>query len=171
MRQRQAYRAEDNRLAPENQQTMIDAFLTEQNSRLDPPQYAFARLRGFLEEVKEEEVQADLTLPQYSQPLVLIDDRQSTTDTTGWLDLTGIHRSPGDWTGSSSYLPEGERRESHVLNAGELYRKLSRSVGISPLQAFVHGAEHDKRLTDGAERRTMLVSLRWLRRVFWKSCD
>ena len=138
---------------------MIDAFLTEQNSRLDPPHYAFAKPRGFLEEAKEEDLLANPTLPQHFQTLVLIHDRQSTTDTTGWLDITGIHRLPRDWTGYSDYPPEGDKRDWKVLSAGDLYRKLSRSVDVQLFNPFLQSAKRDKRLVDGAERRTMLVFL------------
>lgn len=124
-RQRRAYRAEDNKLTPENQQTLVSAFLEEQLSRLDPPQFSYTALRDFLEAANEAHLRTVPMPSQHDSMLALLDDRQ---DVTGWKDIGGAHHSARDWVGYADYAPPGESRISGLFNPGDLYRKLSRSV-------------------------------------------
>ena len=126
-RQRRAYRAEDSKLVPTDGQTMVDAFLGIQNSRLDPPQFSYNALRKFLESADEVPWDNISAPSPQDAPLTLLDDRR---DDTGWQDINGTQHSARNWDGYSDYPPRGESRISGLFNPEDLYRKLLRSVGV-----------------------------------------
>ena len=126
-RQRRAYRAEDSKLVPTDGQTIVDAFLRKQSSRLDPPQLSYGALRNFLEsagEVPWDDASASST---QDTPLALLDDRR---DDTGWIDINGTQHAARNWDGYVDYPPQGESRVSGLLNPGDLYKKLLKSVSF-----------------------------------------
>ena len=124
-RQRLAYRAEDNKLTPEPHQTIVEAFLRELGSRLDPPQYNYATLRKFLEQADPNDLIQQTPSSRYSAPLVLFDDRR---DDTGWHGLDGEQHSARNWDGYVSYPPVGSRCFTSLMNARELYQRQLASV-------------------------------------------
>lgn len=124
-RQKKAYRAHDNKLEPEGQQTLITAFLEADNSKLDPPQYNYTALGAFLERADEAVIRTEPTPPGHTRLLAWLDDR---CDSTGWKDHYGGEHSARNWDEYLSHPPEGENVRSDVLNVGDLYRRLCRSV-------------------------------------------
>ena len=124
-RQRRAYQFEDKKLAPKQGQTIISAFLEEQSSRLDPPQYNWTALRSFLEAAGNVTWSDVPSSPSQNAPLALLDDRR---DDTGWQDINGAQHSARNWDEYAEYPPPGESRVSGLFSPGELYRKQLRSV-------------------------------------------
>ena len=124
-RQRLTYRAEDNKLTPEPHQTVVEAFLRELRSRLDLPQYNYAILRKFLEQADFNDLIQQTPSSRYTAPLVLLDDR---CDDTGWRGLDGELHSARNWEKYSSYPPEGSRRFTSLMDAGQLYQRQMASV-------------------------------------------
>ena len=120
-RQTIRYRAEDNHLVPADGQRIIDAFLEEQRSRLDPPHVSYVALRKFLESAGEVSWDKDATPSNRNVLLVLLDDRR---DGTGWQDINGTQHSPRNWDGYANYPSRGEKRVSGLLNPKDLYNKL-----------------------------------------------
>lgn len=124
-RQRLTYRAEDNKLTPEPHQTVVEAFLRELRSRLDPPQYNYAILRKFLEQADFNDLIQQTPSSRYTAPLVLLDDR---CDDTGWRGLDGEQHSARNWEKYASYPPVGSRRFTSLMDAGQLYQRQMASV-------------------------------------------
>ena len=124
-RRRRAYQFEDKKLALEQGQTVVTAFLQEQSSRLDPPQFNYTALRDFLGAAGNVVWSSIPSLPQHNAPLALLDDRR---DDTGWQDINGEHHSARNWDRYAEYPPQGANRVSGLFNSGELYRKQLRSV-------------------------------------------
>ena len=124
-RQRRAYQFEDKNLAPDRGQTIISAFLQEQSSRLDPPQFNYTALGNFLRAAGSVSWQNIPSSLQHNVPLALLDDRR---DDTGWQDINGAQHSARNWDSYAEYPPQGESRISGLFNPGELYRKQLRSV-------------------------------------------
>lgn len=124
-RERRAYPAEDRKLTPEANETVVDAFFKELTSRLDPPQYNFTLLKSFIGRASVNDLQQPNAATRYPQSLVLLDDRR---DNTGWLGTDGETYSARDWNGYSSYPPQGEDASVLLLNTHDLYKKQSRSV-------------------------------------------
>ena len=125
-RARRTYPAEDRKLTPEANQTIVDAFFTQWTSRLDPPQYSYTALRRFLGQADEKDLQKPNATGPGSQELVLLDDR---CDNTGWLGTDGEAYSGRDWDGYSRYPPEGENAVTLLLDIQGLYQRQSSSVG------------------------------------------
>ena len=115
----QVYPVEERSLTQDEDQSALTAFFNEQRTRLDPPDHNFTELRAFLEKSSDSELFS--TPSKYDSPVALLDDRQ---DTTGWHDAGGTWHSTRNSEGYASYPPEGERIESRLLSAGDLYRKL-----------------------------------------------
>lgn len=137
-RDRRAYPAEDRKLTPEVNQTLVDAFFEELGSRLDPPQYNYTRLRSFLEKTNEDDLTSTTISARYDLPLVLLDDRR---DVTGWLDPDGDQHSARNWDGYAVYPPEGEDAVTTILHARDLYQKQLRSVPNALLFNMSRGAK------------------------------
>lgn len=119
VRRQQAYHAEDNRLAPDPQQTIVDAFINERREHLHPLQYSYTALRRFVASARLSDLTAPATPAEHTQHLVLLDDRR---------DPYGGAHSTRNWDGYTDYPPEGERQWSRVLDAGEFYRRLMEKV-------------------------------------------
>lgn len=119
-RQQLSYRLEESLITPQQQQSLVDAFLSKHKSRLDPPQYNCTALKSFLETAKEAELTHNPPHPDNAAKIVLIDDRR---DPTGWLSA-GEHHGARDWNGYDRYPPEGSSQYSAVLNAVDLYERL-----------------------------------------------
>lgn len=128
-RQTIKYRAEDNKLVPAGGQKIIDAFLGEQRSRLDPPHVSYIALRKFLESAGEVSWDKVPTPSSLDRLLVLLDDRR---DGTGWQDINGAQHSPRNWDEYTNYPPRGEKRVSGLFNPKELHKKLFGSVSFQP---------------------------------------
>ena len=135
VRQENAYIAERRLLKAEDNETIITAFINQFGSWLDPPQYSYRALRDFLEKAIDESgnpeniLNTDPTPAPHSRILVLLDDRR---DETGWHDAGGARHRARDWNSyAEGYPPQGESIECSMLNAGDLYRKQLRSVGLS----------------------------------------
>ena len=126
-RQRRAYRAEDNKLVPADGEAIVDLFLRRQRSRLDPPQLSYSALRRFLESANVVNWDNIPTPSTHDINLVLLDDRR---DDTGWHDINGTQHSARNWDGYSDRPPPGENIVSGLLNPGDLYRKLLKSVRL-----------------------------------------
>lgn len=124
-RERRAYAAEDRKLTPKANQTIVDAFFEELGSRLDPPQYSYTTLRRFLEKADEQDLTSSTSSTRYDVPLVLLDDRR---DATGWLGSDGGWHSARDWDGYAEYPPEGRTPTIALMHAQDLYQKQLRSV-------------------------------------------
>ncbi|SLM40775.1 hypothetical protein LPUS_11624 [Lasallia pustulata] len=139
-RREKAHLAEERKLIPEAQQSLISAFFENERSRLDPLQYSFTALRKYLERANEDDLKRDPTPYAHATPLALLDDRR---DSTGRRSSDGVRHSARDWDGYIRYPPPGECGTSDILDAGQLYRKLLES-----------------RLTDeaNAERRVIYIS-------------
>lgn len=127
-RQKQVYRAHDNKLRPEAHQTLITAFLEADASKLDPPQYNYTTLGAFLEGANEAVIRTEQTPPGHTQSLAWLDDR---CDNTGWKDHYGKEHSSRNWDEYPSNPPEGENVRSDVLDVGDLYRRLCKSVSVT----------------------------------------
>ena len=128
-RQRLTYRAEDNKLTPEPHQTVIDAFLQELSSRLDPPQYRYIALRQFLEQANPNDLTAQAPQSRYNAASVLLDDRR---DDTGWHGMDGEQHSARNWDDYISYPPAGSSQYAGLMHARELYQRQMASVSMSP---------------------------------------
>ena len=126
-RREKAYLAEEDGLTQNSNESALTAFLRTQRSRLDPPNHSFPELQNFLEKARDIELIEESSLPQYTIPIALLDDRR---DTTGWHDSRGEHFSARDWDGYASYPPQGENIFEGLLNAGDLYRRLLASVRL-----------------------------------------
>ena len=125
-RQEDAHRHENNRLIPEDDESIVDAFLSQFGSRLDPPQYSYTALRNFLNGAAEEDLKTDPASTISSQSNILLDDR---CDSTGWYDISNVRHSARDWNSyAGGYPPEGEGVVFNFMSAGELYRKRLQSV-------------------------------------------
>lgn len=124
-RERRAYPAEDRKLTPDANQTIVDAFFRELTSRLGPPQYSYTLLRSYLEQANENDLRQPNVATSHAQHLILLDDRR---DATGWLGTDGEIYSARDWDGYSRYPPGGENASILLLNTHDLYKKQSRSV-------------------------------------------
>ena len=123
-RQTRAYGSENNKLTPTSQQNIVAAFLVEQASRLDPPQYTYSRLKNFLEGPSQNQIQGN-SLPQDQKCMILVDDRR---DATGWGDVSGTHHSARNWDAYDAYPPEGEDRALDVCDPSQVYARISGSV-------------------------------------------
>ncbi|KAI9875145.1 MAG: hypothetical protein M1830_008824 [Pleopsidium flavum] len=132
IRRQQAYQAEDIRLQTEPQQTIVDAFIEERISRLYPLQYSYTALRKYVTKARMSDLTAPATPAGHTKKLVLLDDRR---------DASGGAHSTRNWGGYAQYPPEGERKWSGVLDAGEFYRRMM-----------------EKRQDNGAERRTIYIA-------------
>ena len=126
-RREAAYHAESNKVAAEDQQSIVDAFLDQFGTRLDPPQFSYATLRDFLEEADEDELKSDPTLAQHRQVNILLDGRR---DNTGWKDVNDNWHRARDWNiyAEEGRPPEGENVTCTRMDAGDLYRKQLQSV-------------------------------------------
>ena len=124
-RQRRAYQFEDKNLASDRGQTIIGAFLQEQSSRLDPPQFNYTALGKFLGAAGSVSWQNIPSSLQHNVPLALLDDRRDDTD---WQGINGAQHSARNWDSYAEYPPQRESRISGLFNPGELYRKQLRSV-------------------------------------------
>ncbi|KAL8723308.1 MAG: hypothetical protein Q9225_000360 [Loekoesia sp. 1 TL-2023] len=139
VRQLKTHNHENNRLTPDGGETIVEAFLNQFSSRLDPPQYNYMALRRFLEKASEDDLRTNTTSTQYDQKNVLLDDRR---DDTGWRDVNKIRHFARDWNSyAEGYPPEGENILQTPMNAKELYSKRLKSM-----------------LETGAERRVIYVS-------------
>lgn len=128
IRQTDAHNHESDRLAPADGASIITEFLNFFGSRLDPPQYNYNALRGFLEQGKAvtsfDPAATQATQAEYT---VLLDDRR---DPTGWQDINRDRHFARDWNSyAAGYPPEGENVTFTLLNARDLYEKQSKSVG------------------------------------------
>jgi len=151
VRQTDAHYHEGDRLAPEDGESIITAFLNFFGSRLDPPQYSHATLRKFLEQGDA----ADLIDPTPSQAehTILLDDRR---DDTGWQDVNHERHFARDWNSyAAGYPPEGGNILFCMLNARGLYEKQSKSVCFSNCTSSEYEADNLQKLEDGAERRIL----------------
>lgn len=119
IRRQQAYPAEDKRLETETQQTIVDAFIEERNSRLYPLQYSYTALRKYVAKARMSDLTAPATPAGHTKKLVLLDDRR---------DAFGGAHSTRNWDGYAQYPPEGERKWTGVLDAGEFYRRMMEKV-------------------------------------------
>lgn len=128
-RQRLTYRAEDNKLTPELHQTIIEAFLQELGSRLDPPQYKYTALRDFLEQASLNDLENHSPSSKYSTTSILLDDRR---DDTGWIGMDGEQHSARDWDGYVSYPPMGSCKFTSLMHPGQLYQRQKASVSFEP---------------------------------------
>ena len=154
-RQKQVYRSHDNKLKPAAQQPPITAFLEADASKLDPPQYNFTNLAAFLERANEAVIRTDATPPGHTRSLAWLDDR---CDNTGWKDYYGEERSARNWDEYPSHPPEGENIRSEVLDVGDLYRRLCKSVRETGA-LLLSKTDQAKRqeANDNVERRLMYV--------------
>ncbi|MCJ1383972.1 hypothetical protein MMC17_007086 [Xylographa soralifera] len=119
-RQWRSHRLEVSLIEPQPQESIIDAFILRQRSRLDPPQYTCTALKSFLESAS---IAALAQIPPRAcnaAKIALIDDRR---DPTGWQG-GGEHRGARDWDGYARYPPEGIDQYFHAVNAAELYARL-----------------------------------------------
>ena len=139
-RQRLTYRAEDNKLAPEAHQTIIDAFFKELASWLDPPQYKYIALRNFLEQANPNDLIASAPPSRYISPVVLLDDRR---DDTGWLGTDGEQHSARNWDSYVSYPPVGSCQYTALMHAGELYQRQLASVSYVVSQSSRMATDHE----------------------------
>ncbi|MCJ1403964.1 hypothetical protein MMC11_007187 [Xylographa trunciseda] len=134
IRQWRSHRLEVSLIEPQPHESVVDAFIYGQKSRLDPPQYTCTALKSFLESAS---IVALAQIPPRAcnaAKVALIDDRR---DPTGWQS-GGEHRGARDWDGYARYPPEGVDDYFNAVNAAELYARL---VG--------------NRQDAGAERRVM----------------
>ncbi len=126
VRQEDAHRHEERPLTPDGEETIIEAFLSQFGSRLDPPQYNHTALRNFLEEANEGDLKLNPIPTQHNQTNILLDDRR---DDTGWQDIANVRHFARDWNSyAGGYPPEGENVLSSLMNAGDLYKKRLNSV-------------------------------------------
>ncbi|KAI4186791.1 MAG: hypothetical protein L6R41_003246 [Letrouitia leprolyta] len=151
VRQLNAHNHENNRITHDDGETIIDAFLNQFSSRLDPPQYNYVALRRFLEEASQDDLETTSTVAQYDQRNILLDDRR---DDTGWQDVNQVRHFARDWNSyAGGYPPEGNNIFQASMNARELYGKRSKSVrGIITSQSIrqLIGARCSKMVQKGA---------------------
>ena len=125
-RERRAYPAEDKKLTPDVNQSIVDAFLNQLSSRLDPPQFSYTALRRFLETADDRDLTSSPST-RYEVPLVLLDDRK---DVTGWADASGDQHSARNWDVYARYPPKGENVSITLMHAQDLYQKQLQSVHL-----------------------------------------
>ena len=153
VRQLKAHNHENNLLTADGGETIVEAFLNQFRSRLDPPQYNYIALRRFLEKASEDDPNVNSPSTQYVQKNILLDDRR---DETGWEDINKIRYFARDWDShAGGYPPEGTNISQKIMDARELYTKRLKSVHClipSPRTLISHTVQM---LQDGAERRIM----------------
>lgn len=119
IRRQQAYKADDKRLDPEPQQTIVDAFIREQIEQSYSLQYSYNALRRFVAAARLSELTAGGTPSQHTMRLVLLDDRR---------DPSGGAHSTRNWDEYDADPPKGDHKWSGVLDAGTLYDRLMEKV-------------------------------------------
>ncbi len=125
IRREKAYLAEDKRLAPQSDQTIMDAFIQERLGILYLLPYDYAALRSYVAQAQLSNLTASTTPAQHTNRLVLLDDRR---------DASGGERSTRNWDSYTEYPPEGDRRWTGLLDAGAFYRKLMEKVSEAHLE-------------------------------------
>ena len=125
VRQEQKYPSSDSHLLQELNQSLVHAFMNEQRSGLDPPQYSCTTLQAFLDTASERYLVRIEPASQVKDVLTLVDDRR---DPTGWVDVKSDFHAARDWDGYSQYPPEGLDTRWELLSISNLYLKLLTSV-------------------------------------------
>ena len=124
------YYAENNRVVPDDEQTRVEAFLKRQSHGLLPAQYSYDALHEFLDRASVEHLDGTRDLDPGSidaKKTILLDERKDNTPISKFTCR--------DWAQYAERPPEGHPNYTQVLNAKELFDRLSLEV-LLPL-AFV----------------------------------
>ena len=122
VRRQQAYKAQDRRLDPAPQQSIVDAFIQEQIEQSYSLEYSYNALRSFVAGARLSELTARGPTSNHTTQLVLLDDRR---------DPSGEALSTRNWDEYGADPPKGDRKWSGALDAGALYDRLLEKVYLS----------------------------------------
>lgn len=120
-RRTEAYGGENVKLTPVHPQTKLTVFYDRQAIQLDPQEYAFSALRGYLKSAKESLLSVDTRAPEDTS-LALLNDRR---------DPEQGELSARNWQRYQTHPPSGVKEDIVVLDARGLYWILSQNVRLS----------------------------------------
>ena len=126
-RLRKQHSSDRNKVEAQPSESIVTAFLKEQRSGLDPPQYQYTALRAFLDKANEADLVINPPAGPYALKVALVDDR---CDRTGWQDVSGEHYPARNWDLYAPFPPPGDFQHLDLLNAGKLIERCKANVSV-----------------------------------------